>query len=150
MVAVVFSLQRLLIDDIVEISNIKKEFIELQWTYDTFIGDIVNPNCICLKVTIDNQIAGYLIAMIIIDECHITNLFVKDCFRARGIGSALMDGLLKEISNKDVKRVFLELRLSNTRAIKLYEKFGFRRIAIRKNLYANPPEDGLFMLKDLY
>ncbi|MCX8027304.1 MAG: ribosomal protein S18-alanine N-acetyltransferase [Thermodesulfovibrionales bacterium] len=144
-----FSHKRLLIDDIAELSSLQKEFVELQWTYDAFISDIVNPNCICLKVSVNNQIAGYLIARIIIDECHVTNLFVKDCFRTRGIGSALMEGLFKEISNKGIKRVFLELRMSNTKAIRLYEKFGFRRIAIRKNLYTNPSEDGVFMLKDL-
>ncbi|MFQ3573330.1 MAG: ribosomal protein S18-alanine N-acetyltransferase [Thermodesulfovibrionales bacterium] len=144
-----FNIQSLTLEDVNRITSISKDFVELQWTDDSFIKEIYNKNSICLKAVAEDNIIGYIIASLIFDECHIINLFVRKSFRQKGVGSALISTLLDKIRQKAIKRIFLELRLSNTEAVKLYQKYGFIRVAIRKNLYVSPSEDGLFMVKEL-
>lgn len=142
-------IQPLTINDINEIASIEKGFAELQWSDDSFCDEISNKKSICLKAVCDKEIIGYIIARLLFDECHIINLFVKSSFRLQRVATELINHLFNMLSTMGTKRVFLELRISNTGAVKLYEKFGFKKVAIRKDLYMRPLEDGFFMVKNL-
>ena len=65
----------------------------------------------------------------------------------RSFGKMLIEHFLQEVKKIGVKNVYLEVRCSNQKAIKLYEKYNFKRIGIRKNYYRkdkkNQKEDGL-------
>ncbi|MFA4858532.1 MAG: ribosomal protein S18-alanine N-acetyltransferase [Candidatus Margulisiibacteriota bacterium] len=89
----------------------------------------------------DGKLAGYIGIEHVLDEAHIINLAVNPLYRRRGIAAALVQHVLK-----DAKSFFLEVRKSNTAAIKLYEKIGFQVIDERKNYYADNQEDALVML----
>jgi len=56
--------------------------------------------------------------------------------------------VLEDSAEKGAQSVILEVRRSNRAAIALYEKFGFRQAAVRKNYYENPEEDALLMALD--
>jgi ribosomal-protein-alanine N-acetyltransferase len=90
---------------------------------------------------IEGKLAGYIGIEHVLDEAHIINLAVNPALQRQGIGEAMARHVLK-----DAKSFFLEVRRSNTAAIKLYEKIGFQVIDERKNYYADNQEDALVML----
>ena len=80
-------------------------------------------------------------------EGEITNVAVAKKFRRRGIGRALMEYMLKEAELLGMESATLEVRISNTPAIRLYESLGFQGEGVRPNFYEKPKEDALIMWK---
>ena len=64
----------------------------------------------------------------------------------QGIGHRMIDALTERSQEKKIRRMILEVRVSNTSAIHLYEKLGFQNCGIRKDLYELPREDGMIMV----
>lgn len=77
------------------------------------------------------------------EQGDILNIGVCPAQRGKGIGSVLLQQAMETFKEQGGKELFLEVRASNTAAKALYEKFGFRRIGIRKGYYQQPAEDGL-------
>jgi ribosomal-protein-alanine acetyltransferase len=65
----------------------------------------------------------------------------------RGIGSRLMDMMIKFSREHNIDVISLEVRSDNLRAVSLYEKFGYKTEGVRKNFYDDPKEDALIMTK---
>ncbi|MDE6707412.1 MAG: ribosomal protein S18-alanine N-acetyltransferase, partial [Oscillospiraceae bacterium] len=78
----------------------------------------------------------------VLDTADLTNIAVAPEFRNQGIASKLLKFLLQELKNY---HIFLEVRISNIPAIKLYQKFHFKQVGIRKRFYQNPIEDAILM-----
>lgn len=89
----------------------------------------------------EERIVGYAGCWIVVDEATIVNIAVSPEWRRKKIGERLLVALLELAKSKGANKVTLEVRCSNEAAIKLYEKFGFTMIAMRKNYYQNPVED---------
>lgn len=85
---------------------------------------------------------GYVIVEETIDVINIINVYVDERRRQEGIASKIFSEILNYYNNSDVK-FMLEVRESNFPAIKLYEKFGFKVIHVRKNYYKT--ENALIM-----
>ena len=66
-----------------------------------------------------------------------------------GIGGQLVDKLVSALSEKMCKAIFLEVRESNKSASALYEKYDFKKYAVRKNYYKNPTENAVLMLREI-
>jgi len=92
---------------------------------------------------------GYVVAMRAGQEAEIADLAVSPVARRRGIGSALIDRLLTELTAGGVLAVFLEVRESNGAARALYESRAFRGIGRRRGYYRNPVEDALLLKREL-
>ncbi len=121
------------------------------------LNKIVDPN-IFEKITIfdfDNEIKkiflieekDMIIAYIYLhvfdhDSINILDFFVKENYRNKGYGKKLIEYIISKYKQK----IFLEVRESNINAIKLYEKFDFKTIHIRKKYYKD--EDALIMMRD--
>ena len=73
---------------------------------------------------------------------------VDENYRRLGIGSQLIQEFEKNLPEY-INDIFLEVRESNSPAIGLYEKYGFKKISIRKNFYSNPDENAVVMIKKL-
>ena len=69
-------------------------------------------------------------------------------WRRRGIGQMLLTDLLGKAAGRNVKRIFLEVRVSNEAALALYSQAGFQIIDKRKNYYEKPKEDAYIMVLD--
>ncbi len=69
--------------------------------------------------------------------------------RRQGIAAQLVEYTLCYLGEQGVDRCFLELRAANLPAFALYERFGFRRVGLRKNYYASPLEDAILMEKKI-
>ena len=95
-------------------------------------------------------IAGFVIFHVAASSCEIYNFAVDRQHARTGIGSRLMDSVVKESLRRYATRVLLEVRKSNEVAIKFYDRFGFKPLGERKNYYSNPTEDAIVMEKNLY
>ena len=95
----------------------------------------------------DKKLIGYIGIKAVIDEGYITNIAVFPRFRRRGVAKALLNKVFEFAKEKGLSFVSLEVRPSNTEAISLYEKTGFKEEGRRKNFYRLPLEDALIMTK---
>lgn len=84
-----------------------------------------------------------------VDDIHITNIVVHKKLRNQNIGSIILSNLIEIAKeNKDKKSLTLEVNINNIPAQKLYEKFGFKKVGIRKKYYNNT-DDALILTKKL-
>ena len=96
----------------------------------------------------DGVPAGFITYSVNIDTADMQDLFVvKDC-RKKGVGYALIAGFIKDAKSRGVKKLFLEVRESNTPAINLYKKAGFNLVSVRKKYYSDG-ENALVLVKEL-
>jgi ribosomal-protein-alanine N-acetyltransferase len=89
------------------------------------------------------RVIGYIGVERILEETHIINMAVHPEKRRRGKGRKLMDEVLND---KDI--FFLEARLSNAPAQKLYERYGFKKVGVRKHYYEDNGEDAYIMRRE--
>jgi len=82
-------------------------------------------------------------------ECEIYNIAVKEEFQNRGIGNKLLNKIVLLAKKHNSQSIWLEVRNSNSRAIRFYQKNDFRQIYERKNFYSNPLENAMVMKRDL-
>ncbi len=92
-------------------------------------------------------IVGYVGAYLAADELSITNVAVSVSFRRCGAADQLMKALDAFAKEKNLYGITLEVRVSNSAAIALYEKNGYEKSGIRKGFYSKPKEDALIMWK---
>ena len=102
-------------------------------------------------VTIDGKVNGYVIYQYVMDEIHLLNISVAPQFIGKSIGHQLLKRVEDQSKYTFKKRIFLEVRESNQRAIKFYRRNGFEEAGLRKNYYKLNfgREDGLIMQRNL-
>lgn len=89
--------------------------------------------------------AGYILFSDICGEIDLHRIAVLKEFRNKGCGYFLLELMTQTVKSMDASCIFLEVRSQNKPAVKLYEKFGFENISIRKNYYSNPVDDAVIM-----
>ncbi len=92
---------------------------------------------------IDNLVVGYLVYEKLYDRVEIDYIYVLENNRNKKIGSSMMEYLINLCKNDNIDNITLEVNINNINAIKLYEKYGFKTISIRKGYYKGI--DGLLM-----
>lgn len=106
------------------------------WTYSVFKSELGNPNSQYFVAIQDDEIVGFAGVWKAIDDMHITNIVTKISKRHLGIASMLLEKLIAISKEDQVDSLTLEVNENNTYAIKLYEKYNFKKIGLRKNYYA--------------
>lgn len=104
-----------------------------------------NPFIYYLGYKSNNELIGFVSFSILYERAELNYVFVKPDYREGLVATLLLEEMFKVCSDKGVKSITLEVRESNTAAIKLYEKTGFDSIAKRDRYYND--EDGLLMEK---
>jgi [ribosomal protein S18]-alanine N-acetyltransferase len=94
-------------------------------------------------------IAGYAGLLVAAAQADVLTLAVAADRWGQGIGSALLGALLAEAERRKCTEVFLEVRTDNTRAQRLYRRYGFGQIGLRKGYYQPSGADALVMRRDL-
>jgi ribosomal-protein-alanine N-acetyltransferase len=89
------------------------------------------------------EIVAFLVARRIDVEWELENIVVADAARRQGLGTLLLSGLVAHVRSEAGRGIFLEVRESNQKARKLYQKLGFEESGLRKNYYANPIENAI-------
>ena len=93
----------------------------------------------------DAEIAGYVGIWFQGNEAHITEIAVREKLRGKGIGELLLIGSVYAARNNGSIVLTLEARVSNFIAQRLYEKYGFKQVGIRKGYYSDNREDAVIM-----
>jgi [ribosomal protein S18]-alanine N-acetyltransferase len=140
-------------NDLSEILEIEEEAFPTPWTKPIFMSALSNPDAQCLSVRINSDqesiLVAYIIFWIVVDEVHLHNLAVRKEFRRQNLAFNLlkvMEDIAKQIG---IRAQTLEVRETNTPAIKLYEKRGFVVKGRRQNYYTDTKEDALIMWADI-
>ena len=96
----------------------------------------------------DDTLLGYFVAMKGVDEVHLLNITVARDYQRQGWAQVLLDALALWARGQGAQWIWLEVRVGNARAIRVYEAQGFRRVGQRKNYYPSGSgqlEDALVM-----
>jgi tRNA threonylcarbamoyladenosine biosynthesis protein TsaB len=97
----------------------------------------------------NGTVHGFFVARVIADEAEVLNLAVASAKRRTGIAKSLWNEAFVEFRSRGVRRVFLEVRESNSAAIRFYEKQGFARTGLRAGYYHEPEEAAVLMMREL-
>lgn len=131
---------------ITDIAKLEKICFSTPWSEDT-IADAYKNGTKFFVCEQNNDVLGYVGISTILDEGYITNVAVFPEYRNLGVGSALIEYLFNFASERGLSFISLEVRPSNSNAIKLYEKYGFKKEGVRKNFYTSPKEDAYILTK---
>jgi len=133
--------------DLDQILTIEKETNEYPWSPNDFKSSLDAGNSsIVLKDK--KNILGYAFFSVIGTDSHLLNITISKNYQGKGYGKKILEKVLFQSKVLGATIVFLEVRVSNHKAIDFYKKFGFKRDAIRYNYYdGNPKEDALLMSK---
>jgi ribosomal protein S18 acetylase RimI-like enzyme len=148
-----------------------------RWPEADYLKEINRPEAITLVAIDGEQVVGFLCARLIISnqnqpenhpknkhqsasmklkerlinpyqEAEIYNLAVKQAHRRQKIAKRLLKSLYNMAAQYQIDVIWLEVRQSNLAALNFYRQEGFVEVALRKGLYAQPPEDGILMKKN--
>lgn len=126
------------------IADLEKECFSEPWS-EKAVKESVLSGTEFILFEDNEKILGYAGIQIVLDEGYITNIAVTASARRQGVGSALVKALKELSKEKELSFISLEVRQSNTAAITLYDKLGFKTVGRRKNFYTAPIEDALIM-----
>ena len=119
------------------------------WQEEQFLSTIKNPsntNCFLFN---QDKLVGYILLSTVLDEADLLLIGVAKEEQRKNIGQKLLQEACLELDQKEVKKIFIEVRQSNSKAISFYQKNGFVEIAKRRNYYQNPKEDALIWMLEL-
>lgn len=140
---------KMTLEDLDNIKDILISDFDDFWTFNTLEEELNRSNSFFLVAKTDNnKIVGFAGLKVILDEADIMNIVVRKTFRGNGIGSKLLENLIFYAKNNNLKIVNLEVNEHNLSAIRLYDKFKFNHIGIRKKYY-NGESDAIIMSKQL-
>jgi ribosomal-protein-alanine N-acetyltransferase len=134
--------------DLDRVCEIEQAVFALPWSRKSFESEVSGDPCSLSWVAEeDGLVVGYLVAWHVADELHIGNLAVVPARQGRGVAASLLSSALAGAAERLIEHAALEVRASNERAIRLYERFGFRGVAIRKAYYEDNGENALIMFR---
>ena len=114
------------------------------WNSSILKQELENPNSHYFVAIQNDSIVGFAGVWKAVDEYHITDIVVRKDLRCKGIGSHLLEKLIETAKLEKVVSVTLEVNINNVPAKKLYEKYGFQPLGIRKKYY-NQTDDAVIM-----
>jgi ribosomal-protein-alanine N-acetyltransferase len=133
--------------DIDAVVVLEKALFEDAWNADMFWDELAQGDSRTYLVAEDEgAIVGYAGLAAMPDEAYVQTLGVVKEHQRGGLGSTLLTALLEDAKRRGLPRVGLEVRIDNEPAIRLYERFGFEAIAVRKRYYQPSGTDALVMV----
>lgn len=136
--------------DLKQVSEIEDIAYDFPWEPGTF-KDCLNVGYSCWVGEKGLEVVSYGILSVGAGEAHVLNLCVAPDAQARGYGRIMLNKLMEVAKSHRADSIFLEVRPSNRRAIRLYQDMGFNEIGTRKGYYParNGREDALVMARIL-
>ena len=136
--------------DVPDVVTIERASYQFPWSEGIF-RDCLRVGYVCRVVTVNRQVMAYGVMSFGAGEAHILNLCVGEAFRCRGVGRRLLSVLIERATSGGMAEAFLEVRPSNTAAIRLYLSLGFEQAGMRRGYYqaANGREDAAVLRRAL-
>ena len=136
--------------DVPDVVAIERGSYQFPWS-DGIFRDCLRVGYVCRVVTVSRQVMAYGVMSFGAGEAHILNLCVGEAYRCRGIGRQLLNSLIERAGAAGMADAYLEVRPSNTSAIRLYLALGFEQVGMRRGYYqaANGREDAAVLRRAL-
>ena len=137
------SIRPMQLDDTPVVATLEQHIYPKPWSVRVFYDELAQPNRTYLVVEDGEEIVGYGGFLTVERDAHVTTLAIDPRARRRQLGTRLMLALVDAARDRGAEHVTLEVRASNQGAQRLYERFGFNPVGLRKNYYQD--EDALVM-----
>lgn len=133
-------------DDVPQVTAIDREAFPTLWPPANYERELKNGLAHYIVACDEGgNIMGFAGIWMLVDEAHITNIAVREKHRRQGIGEELLIGIIELSIKLGAKLITLEVRASNAEAQKLYGKYGFVRVGLRRGYYTDNREDAVLM-----
>jgi ribosomal-protein-alanine N-acetyltransferase len=143
------NIRRMRLADLARVMEIELQSFTMPWSEATFRGLLRRSDADLFVAEEKTVVVGYSVFWCVLDQGELGNVSVAPGWRRRGIGEALVRAVLTHARDRGVREIFLEVRVSNMGAQKLYERYGFQQVGRRRNYYTEPVEDALVMRREL-
>jgi len=120
--------------DVAEVVAIERSAYQFPWSEGIF-RDCLRVGYLCRVITVNRQVTGYGVMSFGAGEAHILNLCIAEEYRCRGVGKRMLASLIERATAAGMGEAFLEVRPSNTVAIRLYLSAGFEQVGMRRGYY---------------
>ena len=137
--------RELLPEDAEGVAAVERESFPTPWSREDFWREASNDFACYIVALEDAEIIGFGGCWISFEEAQVTNIALTSAQRGRGLGKVLMAKLMRAAAERGAERMTLEVRPSNTPALRLYEGLGFAAIGVRKKYYQDNDEDAILM-----
>ena len=132
--------------DLATVAAIESGAYVFPWTIGNFRDSLLS-GYECIGCWTGRELIGYAIVMTALEEAHLLNLAVASNWQRRGIGAQFLQHLIDGARKHRLEMLYLEVRPSNISARRMYERFGFRQLGLRRDYYPamTGREDALFL-----
>jgi ribosomal-protein-alanine N-acetyltransferase len=128
------ALQALQEGDLEAVMAIEQAAYSHPWTRGNFRDALASGYWAqCLRV--HDELLGYVVAMAGVEETHLLNITVAPARQGQGWAHMMLDALCLWSRRQGAQWLWLEVREGNQRALQVYERYGFRRVGLRKDYY---------------
>ena len=118
------------------------------WTEEMWRSEFARADATCLILELDGEAVGFAITTVLFEDAELPKIAVLQEKRGFGLGKILLSALEQEAKTRGATAMFLEVRVGNVPARKLYEVSGYTTLRVRKKYYPDG-EDALEMKKTL-
>ena len=129
------------------LAEIEKACFSKPWSEDGFLAELNNDTANFYTAMEGEKAVGYMGFYIICGQGYVANVAVLPSYRRKGIACRLIENAVHICKNSGAEFLSLEVRVSNSAAVALYEKYGFEKVGERKNFYSAPVENAYIMTK---
>ena len=126
--------------------RIEQQVYPRPWTFGLFLGEVSQrASRVYLVARVGSEVVGYSGMFRAVDDGHITTIAVDPAWQRRGIATRMLLALARAAVDRGCRNLTLEVRMSNSGAQALYQRFGFVPAGVRKGYYPETGEDALVM-----
>jgi ribosomal-protein-alanine N-acetyltransferase len=123
------------LSDLDAVMAVEQAAYEFPWTRGNMVDSLLTGHLASVLLAPDGSVIGYFVAMVGVEEVHLLNLTVAPAYQRQGRARELLDLLVSLCREHGARRLWLEVRPSNARARRIYERYGFRLAGVRRGYY---------------
>lgn len=132
--------------DLPGVLRIEKAVFPQPWSHRLFVEELSQRTSRSYRAAwIGRRIVGFAGQMFIDDESHVNNIAIDPAWQGRGLGAVVLSDLVRTGLSRGARHLTLEVRVGNTPALALYQRFGLAPVGVRRNYYPVTGEDALVM-----
>jgi ribosomal-protein-alanine N-acetyltransferase len=140
------------LSDLDAVMAVEQAAYEFPWTRGNMVDSLLTGHLASVMLGRDGSVVGYFVAMVGVEEVHLLNLTVAPAYQRQGHAVELLDVLVSHCREHRAGRLWLEVRPTNARARRIYERYGLRMVGVRRGYYPAAQgrrEDALVMSLDI-